>query len=292
MLVDFHMDKLKKLLFDFYEITGISISVWDAQLNQLDLQPKSAPTYCSCIKQSLAGATACFESDKKLLNRVRLTKTPQTHICHAGLSDTGIAIDYNGQILGFFIFGQIRPEYEMTVEEIIKIANSYNIEKDSLVSAYGKLKVYTPTFIQAASDILTMATRFLWLSNHIKIKADDIAAKIDEYIDKNIQNSISVDELCGEFNLSKNMLYSISHKAFGTTVSNYILGKRIMYAKNLLMNSTSKISEIASNVGIKDYNYFTKVFKKETGMLPSEYRRSVLPFGVQSHPANKQSLPK
>jgi AraC-like DNA-binding protein len=52
-----------------------------------------------------------------------------------------------------------------------------------------------------------------------------------------------------------------------------VTARRMAAAQNLLANSDHSIREVASRVGIADYNYFTKVFKKETGQTPSLWRR-------------------
>ena len=59
----------------------------------------------------------------------------------------------------------------------------------------------------------------------------------------------------------------------GVTLVNYIISKRIDSARELLINSDKKIKDICNEVGYKDIYYFTKVFKKEIGVSPSEYRK-------------------
>lgn len=52
-----------------------------------------------------------------------------------------------------------------------------------------------------------------------------------------------------------------------------LLQERIQAAKSLLSGTDLRISEISRQVGIGDYNYFSKIFKRETGRSPREYRR-------------------
>lgn len=62
--------------------------------------------------------------------------------------------------------------------------------------------------------------------------------------------------------------------SFGDGITQYVRRNRIRKAEKLLGESDKKIAEIAELVGFPDYNYFTKVFKKETGFTPREYRRN------------------
>ncbi|MDD7316663.1 MAG: AraC family transcriptional regulator, partial [Bacillales bacterium] len=62
-------------------------------------------------------------------------------------------------------------------------------------------------------------------------------------------------------------------KEMGITIGKYISSMRCVEAELLLRKSHYSIQEISAYVGYLDNNYFVKVFKKETGYLPSEYRK-------------------
>ena len=52
----------------------------------------------------------------------------------------------------------------------------------------------------------------------------------------------------------------------------YITGKRMEKAKEIIRNADISMAEVAFMVGYDDYTYFSKVFKKMTGMSPRDYR--------------------
>ena len=58
-------------------------------------------------------------------------------------------------------------------------------------------------------------------------------------------------------------------------ISEHIRRMRVKVACDLLRNTEDRVSDIATEVGIPDYNYFTKVFKKAMGVTPREYRKSM-----------------
>ena len=58
--------------------------------------------------------------------------------------------------------------------------------------------------------------------------------------------------------------------------SEYLIGKRIQKAKELLLDDKLSIEEVAEKVGYNDYFYFLKSFKKNTGISPSKYRKSMI----------------
>jgi len=55
-------------------------------------------------------------------------------------------------------------------------------------------------------------------------------------------------------------------------ISDYIQEQRMKKAKKLLHETNNMISAIAASVGYADANYFTRAFKRETGMTPKKYR--------------------
>lgn len=59
----------------------------------------------------------------------------------------------------------------------------------------------------------------------------------------------------------------------GMGISEHIRRMRVKVACDLLRNTEDRVSDIATEVGISDYNYFTKVFKKAIGVTPREYRK-------------------
>ena len=74
--------------------------------------------------------------------------------------------------------------------------------------------------------------------------------------------------------ISKNKLYSLFKKYNKLTVYQYITEKRMSEAKKLLISTDLTIKEISFSVGIDDYNYFIKLFKKFTNVAPLQYRKT------------------
>ena len=84
--------------------------------------------------------------------------------------------------------------------------------------------------------------------------------------------NLSIQMLADYVYLTPNYLASIFKKETGLTIGQYCLQQRIERAKQLLSNGKMKLNQIAHIVGYQDANYFTKIFKREVGCIPSEYR--------------------
>lgn len=93
-----------------------------------------------------------------------------------------------------------------------------------------------------------------------------------DYIYKHIYDDISHDDIANNVDLSPKYLSVLFKKEVGITVSEYIQQTKIEEAKKLLVHSKTPISEICTLLNFNDQSYFTKVFKKVTGVTPKLYR--------------------
>jgi two-component system, response regulator YesN len=83
---------------------------------------------------------------------------------------------------------------------------------------------------------------------------------------------LSVDKLGRSINLAPTYMCALFKEKTGKTLNNYITEYRLEKAKEHLRDNTLRVSSIASLVGYRDGNYFSKLFRKATGFTPSEYR--------------------
>lgn len=98
------------------------------------------------------------------------------------------------------------------------------------------------------------------------------AGKVFSHIERHFDRPITTAELCKIAHLSESSLLRLFHETVGTSPHDYLLAIRINHARNLLTTSPDKIISIAFQTGFTDSNYFTRQFKKRTGLSPAAYR--------------------
>lgn len=91
-------------------------------------------------------------------------------------------------------------------------------------------------------------------------------------IDASLTGDLSLKRFANELFLNTSYLSALFKKEVGVTLTDYVNQSRIAYAKKLLRSTTLPIQDIAIKSGISDVHYFTRLFRKETGMSPREYR--------------------
>ncbi len=271
MKVNFDLKKLNELLDDFNKVTGLTVSLWDGEYNQLAFSPKIIPDFCKLVKSTQAGREDCLKSDISICKLSYEKKEPVIHYCHAGLVDVATPILYNDVLLGYMMFGQVLDKGATAPN--ITACKSYGLSESEVLSAYSKLKFFKKETIDSAMNILKVCTYYLWLSQMISPEKNLLAHNIDVFISENLSSDISVSSICKRFAISKNKLYKICDDFFGKTFNVYLTSKRIDYAKTLLDETDKPIYQVCLESGINDYNYFTKIFKKTVGVPPREYRK-------------------
>lgn len=100
----------------------------------------------------------------------------------------------------------------------------------------------------------------------------DVVQRALFYINKHYPKQINVSDVADSVSLSPNYLTDLFKQVVGSTVSQYIAQVRIEKAQTLLRQTTRTIAEIAFDVGFHSPYYFSRVFKKHTGLTPRDYR--------------------
>ncbi len=104
---------------------------------------------------------------------------------------------------------------------------------------------------------------------------NDIVSEIIGYMQENIKNKITLDEVAVFANMSKTSLKETFRKKMGKGVISYFADMKIEYAKTLIREDTYNFTQIAEILGYDSIHYFSRQFKKITNMTPGEYSRSV-----------------
>ncbi|MBO4898309.1 MAG: helix-turn-helix domain-containing protein [Clostridia bacterium] len=104
---------------------------------------------------------------------------------------------------------------------------------------------------------------------------EDIANRMKQKLDETAYSDIKVNDFCKEMKYSKAYLSKIFLKNFGYTINEYINKVKINEAKKLIRERQHNFAQIAEKLCFRDPLYFSKVFRRVTGMSPSEYKKSV-----------------
>ncbi|GAA3407750.1 response regulator [Paenibacillus hodogayensis] len=141
---------------------------------------------------------------------------------------------------------------------------------------YSELKERFENFESLCSFLYDI---FLYVKqlNSQSIQEGDILSyftQMVKYIDHHYQNKLYLKDLSVQFFINQVYCCQLFKKHLGKTFSEYVTELRIKKACELLKYTDLSIEEVATKVGYVDYYYFNKVFKKQSGITPSKFRKS------------------
>ena len=94
-----------------------------------------------------------------------------------------------------------------------------------------------------------------------------------QYIYDHFSQNITLEDISGQIGFNPTYFSTLFKKETGKNFLEYVTELRIQKAKNYLIQTDYDIAEIAASVGYGDLKYFSKLFRKNTGLSPSEFRK-------------------
>ncbi|MEE1043773.1 MAG: AraC family transcriptional regulator, partial [Clostridia bacterium] len=166
------------------------------------------------------------------------------------------------------------PKEESIIDEVINVVpNVFEFDVLNIT------KIKDGMDFEAERIVKMLELLIISLINNVKGNVSDISTKsaqnyltIISAMNQNIDRNLSLPEIAKICNMSISGIKKTFKKYSGMSVMKYFNDLRIKKAQKLLKSTRLPINEIALKCGIPDYNYFSKVFKKEVGISPREYR--------------------
>ncbi|MBR5899970.1 MAG: PocR ligand-binding domain-containing protein [Clostridia bacterium] len=268
---DFFKKKTQELLQNFYNLTGIKICLYDIEGNEVYYFPQKLSGFCSVLRKNSLMNERCLQCEKRAMAECKKTQSHYQYTCHAGLMECITPVMYNQTLLGYVMIGQIRKKGE----DFDKI-KQYLCEEflPLLQEEYHKLPKLSEDKVNSAVCILDACAGYEYLKNIMNSDEQKLDVRIAGYVNSNLTSDLSVQKLCSVFRVSTGELYAIFKEYFSSTPADYVKNRRLGTACDLLNKSQLKVRDVCKKVGIDDYNYFSKIFKKKFGVSPTEYRKS------------------
>ena len=155
-----------------------------------------------------------------------------------------------------------------------KIFQLYNLEKTkdkhlqiSLWFGYLMHQIYL-------TNITEQSSRIGLINTNLNTDLSPTILKIMDYIQINYNTNLTLEQICKRFNLSRSWISKVFFDANGLTIFQYKLKLQLNKAKDLLTSTTYSSDKIAQITGFSNANYFSKVFKKNTGNSPIAFRNA------------------
>lgn len=111
---------------------------------------------------------------------------------------------------------------------------------------------------------------------HEKVSARNaLFQEILQFLEFHISESLSVADICNNFPISRSALQALFHEKLGCGIIEHFNNMKIKRAKEIIRGETMNLTEIAYFLSYSSLPYFSKQFKKVTGMSPMQYANSI-----------------
>ena len=270
-----NQNKMMKLLESFYTLVKVRIGFFDLNGEEILSYPVTRTEYCNIIRAHKTGDSACRRCDERAFRQAAKMKNPYVYQCHAGLIEMVASImTSEEERIGYLMIGQARQWGDLDDNLWKEIESKTGVQNlDELKSTYLKLPVLTRDQGRACANVLQALSTYVWVDNYFRIQKEPLSGRVKDYISQNLNESLSLKEIAHRFGIGETTLCKSVKRDINMTVNELVRSLRIEKAKQLLQSTELQISIVAEQVGIPDYNYFTKIFKKETGVTPSVFRK-------------------
>ncbi|RKL66230.1 AraC family transcriptional regulator [Salipaludibacillus neizhouensis] len=112
------------------------------------------------------------------------------------------------------------------------------------------------------------------VEGRVNIEMKSVVEQVCTYIQENFKEDVSLESCADDVKTNPYTLSKAFKKVIGVNFIDYLTGLRMDKAKELLLQTNMKINDIAEEVGYR-HSYFNRIFKKQVGVTPSQYRKKL-----------------
>jgi ligand-binding sensor protein/AraC-like DNA-binding protein len=301
--------KFQKIQDDISTATGLAIITVDYRGVPITSH-SNCSDFCKVMRSSEKYRDYCEKCDSRGGLEAARLQSPFIYYCHAGLIDLAIPIVVDNLYLGAFMAGQILLDKNDNINSLERILpGAYDpmdlSDNSTLSKYYSMLHVMSLERVEALAKMLQHIGNYCVEQAILKTSIDELTKKmcVDdssktyqqdielnklsvphertvnrilqpaiEYIQQHLDEKITLSKMASLCKVSDSYFSKLFAKEGLGSLSVYVNNVKMARAKELLKSNDWPIRYIAHNLAYDDSSYFIKVFKKNTGMTPEEYR--------------------
>lgn len=264
--------EIDSILKDFYDVSGIRISIHDTEFNEIYSYPKEATYFCKCLQEIGSVKKDCEKNDHDAFLKVKNSGEVYVYKCRRGLYEAVAPLYSFGTLSGYLMMGQICDTEPMSIKNTAKIAEEILKDGKKAEEITATVKKIDRNLINSYINIMTLLAEYITGTNRTFSDTEKLPALIKEFISKNYSSKITLNTLSHKFGCCNATLTKSFKNEFGITIMDYLFKVRIEKSAELVQKTRRSFKEISNECGFYDQNYFSKSFSKYYGYSPSQYR--------------------
>lgn len=236
--------------------------------------------YCRICHQVRQNSLCLREHRELIREECRRYPDGFCHTCWAGVTEYAVPITLEGKLLGAALLGGGRESETPPESAERELLRAGAARQDEVRDAYTQLPAFSPSREAAIGRLLHGALESARdAAERIQSpRAEESGRMRAEAVCNYLQTGLNDPELtvagtAEHFHLSREALSRSFHNETGMTIVGYLQQQRVRRAALLLLNTAQPVAEIALASGFRDSAYFSRVFRRKTGMTPEQFRR-------------------
>ena len=201
-------------------------------------------------------------------------------ICRSGIEHTYGAVKENPWETQWVYFsGSLAESYIDLIDDtegkklIVRQAKAHSLRGlNSIISLMEK--GYAQVYMLHASNILKSLLTAISYQNDSEDTLDHRLENLIGHMMSNLDSTMTLKEMAESMAMSRDYFSKVFYRKYGYTPVDYFIRLKIQESCRLLSTSDLSISEVGEMVGYEDGLYFSRIFKKKSGMSPTAYRKA------------------
>lgn len=264
--------EINSILKDFYNVSGIRISIHDTEFNEIYSYPAQAASFCKRLQESRDVMRDCLKNDSAAFEKVKSTGEVYVYKCNRGLYEAVAPLYHYGKLSGYLMMGQVCDGEPSSIAYIRSRAEEILGSRAEAEELTAQVKRIDRELIASYISIMTVLAEYLTETNRLFAYNERLPQLIMEYINKNYSSKITLSILSQKFGCCNATLTKCFKKEYNLSIMSYLCSVRLSKAEEMILKTRKSLKEISGDCGFYDQNYFSKLFTKYYGCSPSDFR--------------------
>jgi AraC-like DNA-binding protein/DNA-binding response OmpR family regulator len=233
----------------------------------VDDDPVARQAHQNMITQGLPGYPVCAVSDGAAALTAMANQTPSLVLLDLMMPEMD----------GFDVLDHMRANpYTLAVPVVILTSKVLNLEDIKRIEQHTRVIVQSKGVL-ADAEIVAALHRALFGNEALPPETSTLVKRAVAYLHQNYTRPLTRWEIAKAIGVSENYFTRLFSQELGLSPWDYLNRFRVNQAKELFRRTQGSVQQIANQVGFKDPKYFSRVFRKLTGLSPSEFREQPKP---------------
>lgn len=268
------VEEITSILCELHKISGFRVSLHGTDFKEIAAYPQERLPFCAEIQKNGEEFRQCESCDVDAATVVMKSGRAYIYKCRYGLCEAVCPLYNFGTLTGYLMMGQVADEntdLDALRSKLFDLSHDFSKINEIVESTPSVSSERINSFV----NIMTICAEYMTLANILTSSTPKLPELAKIYLHENYSKKVTIDRMCRTFCCSKSALLTSFKKEYGRTVIDYLSELRVEEAKKLLSSTSLSINEISDATGFFDQSYFSKVFSKEVGITPSDFRKEL-----------------